>query len=602
MSLVSESISEGIKDPFPGSELDWIEENVTLPFSARSTAFDRQISPQLNKIAHACVDDEHTQVAVRAATGGSKTTLLEILTPYIISQEPGPMLLIGQNDEMVKEWHESRLSKVLNSCEPVTRLFPTDQNKRRKEAIIFPHMELFLGGANLSTLQEKSMRYVWCDECWTWKPGMIGEAKARHHDRWNRKTILVTQGWDFGHEMDKEFDSGTLNTWGFHCGKCGDWQPYLWGDEHRKLGVCYELKTSDGEIDWEATARNVYYQCKHCSETWDDTTGKRRAMSDRGEYSESDRRGIPGHISFTYPAYAVWWVPWLKLVQEWVNANEQKRFGHLEPLKQFVQKRKAEVWVEEEMLVGDDLDATKGGFNIGSSWPDEAERFQTNDVQEKGGRHFFSGVGAFAKDGRARVLWAGRLDSWEEVRAKQLEYEIRGMRVGSDAAHETEEVEAMCARFGWVSLIGDDRLSWQHPDPDNKDQFIDKPYSRHKKIVLGLGTKAQGKAGFCYRFFWSNPFFKDLVHRRMHGRGLPIGVADDIDEVASYMDGRKRIGFWDHMRANQKIRRRNKTTGQEEVIWTRIGSRPDHYLDAVRMLLVMAAIGGCLGIEMEVTK
>jgi hypothetical protein len=177
------------------------------------------------------------------------------------------------------------------------------------------------------------------------------------------------------------------------------------------------------------------------------------------------------------------------------------------------------------------------------------------------------------------------------------------MRVGCDAAHETEEVEAMCARYGWISLMGADVLSWRHPDPDNAGEFISRPYSTHKKIVLGLGTRAQGRAGFCYRFFWSNPFFKDLFHRRLHGRGLPFGIPDDIEEAASYLDGKKKVGFWDHMRANQKIRKRNKTTGQEEVIWTRIGSRPDHYLDMIRMLCVMAAIGGCLGISAEaITK
>jgi hypothetical protein len=598
MSLASESFCDGLKSDYTGTAVDWMKEEVKLPFSARSTRFDPEMAPWLNKIIAACDDDSITKVVVRAPTGGAKTTLLEVFIPYVIAQKPGPMLLIGQNDESVKEWSESRLTKVLESCKPVAQLFPSNVHNKRKTAILFPHMDLFLGGANMSSLQEKSMRYCYGDETWQWKPGMIGEMKARHHDRWNRKTILVTQGWEFGHEMDKEFDSCSVDTWGFHCKKCGDWQPYLWGDDKKKFGVCYDEKRDDsGEVDWDATARTVYYQCSHCSESYADTSAHRRQMSSVADYVTGGRKGIAGQVAFTYPAYAVWWIPWITMVQEWVNANEQKKFGHLEPLKQFIQKRKAEVWVEEEMLTGDDLDATKGGFNIGDPWPDEAERYLTNDVQEEGGRHFFSGVGAFAADGRARVLWAGRLESWEEARSKQLEYEIRGMRVGSDAAHETQEVESMCARHGWISLIGDDRLTWNHPDPNNKGQFIERPYSPHKKIVLGLGTKQQGHAGFCYRFFWSNPFFKDLVHRRMHGKGLPLDVADDIDDAAGYTDGRKKIGFWDHMRANQKIKKYNKTNGQFEIIWTRIGKRPDHYLDMVRMLLVLAAIGGCLGIS-----
>ena len=69
----------------------------------------------------------------------------------------------------------------------------------------------------MTNLQEKSMRYCIGDEVWRWKSGMIKELKARHHDRWNRKTLLVSQGWDAGHEADAEWDSGTREVWGWTC-------------------------------------------------------------------------------------------------------------------------------------------------------------------------------------------------------------------------------------------------------------------------------------------------------------------------------------------------------------------------------------------------
>jgi hypothetical protein len=55
-------------------------------------------------------------------------------------------------------------------------------------------MPLILGGANLSNFQEKSVRWLYGDEVWAWEPGLVREFQARHHNRWNRKEYLVSQG------------------------------------------------------------------------------------------------------------------------------------------------------------------------------------------------------------------------------------------------------------------------------------------------------------------------------------------------------------------------------------------------------------------------
>lgn len=583
----------------PGTPLDWIEENVTLPHSARSTKFDRDTARWLTFPIECVFNPAVKQLCVRAPTGGAKTTLLEVVTPAVITLAPGPMQINGQTDNTAKDWCETRLIPTLEACPPVALLFPTNRHDKRKTTILFPHMPLLVGAANMSSLQEKSMRYEWGDEVWRWKKGMVKEMKARHHDRWNAKTILVTQGWDYGHDMDAEFDSGDLYVWGFECPHCDRWQKYVW----EQIKYTTTLNES-GEPDLKAIVKSMHYDCLGCGAEFKDTTAQRRVLHSRASYRMEREGTMDGHISITYPAFGVWWISWATLGMEWIKANEQKKIGNLEPLKQFIQKRKAEVWIEEEMLVAPDMEEVKGGFSIGSHWPDEHERYMANDVQAKDGRHFFSGIGAFSKEGAARVLWAGKLESYEEIRAKQIEYEIRGMRVGLDSAHETEEVESMCARHDWISLIGDDRMDWQHPDPAGRSaaDMIGLPWSKANKIILGMGTQRQGRAGQCYRFFWSNPFFKDLCFRRLNGRGLPIGIADDIDDAAAYMDGKNRVGFWDHMRANQKVRKFHKETGKEETLWVRIGKRPDHYLDMLRMLLVMAGIGGCLGLSVETAK
>lgn len=199
---VFDSWGAGMQRRFSGDPIEWLRENVRLPHSARSSNFDPAIAPWLNDIIRQFSDGHTRQIAIRAPVGGGKTTLLELLVTWVVAEAPGGMLLVGQSDDTSKDFAETRLIPVLNACPPVKKLFPKDRHQKRKTSILFPHMPLFLAGANLSSLQEKSMRYVWMDEIWRYRDGMIGEAVRRTHDRWNSVVIGISQGWDQGHEAD----------------------------------------------------------------------------------------------------------------------------------------------------------------------------------------------------------------------------------------------------------------------------------------------------------------------------------------------------------------------------------------------------------------
>jgi phage terminase large subunit GpA-like protein len=227
MNPLAQGICQGIRLAYSGTVLDWAETNVRFPASDRASRFDRNVAPWMNDPLLAATDDKTTQLFIRAATGAGKTTFMETLACFIVAQKPGPTLFVGQTDDMVKDWTESRLLPIFRECEPVHALFPEDRHALRKTTILFPHMVLFAGGANITNLQEKSMRYCIGDEVWRWKNGMIRELKARHHDRWNRKTVLVSQGWDSTHESCEEWDSGTREVYGWECPACRHWQRYL---------------------------------------------------------------------------------------------------------------------------------------------------------------------------------------------------------------------------------------------------------------------------------------------------------------------------------------------------------------------------------------
>jgi phage terminase large subunit GpA-like protein len=330
------------------SILDWIEANVELPHSARNPKFRRDTAPWLSKPLEEIARDTNHEVVICAPVGSGKTTLFECMLAWVVAQAPGPTLFAGQTDELSKEWAETRLAPVFNSTAPVARLFPKDRHAKRKTEIIFPHMPLFVGGANISNLQEKSIRWCIGDEVWRWKHGMVEEFRRRTHDRWNSRVVLVSQGGEEGDDFHAAYD--LCDQWQFQwiCPHCQRRQPWRFEmirfDRERK---------PDGSLDWDRLTKSTHMVCAGCEARFEDRAEVRRQLSSGSEYVQVGE-GMPGRVAFTYPAIAVWWIPWGKLAAEWVKAEEAWQRGDREPRKQFLQKRMAQRWEDRTAHVSND--------------------------------------------------------------------------------------------------------------------------------------------------------------------------------------------------------------------------------------------------------
>ena len=494
---------------YSGTIQDWLQQNVRLPHSARSTQFDPELAPWLNDPLKAFADDRVKQICLIAPTGGAKTTFLELIVPWVVAQQPGPMLLVGQNDDMSKEWAESRLIPILSSCEPVRKLFPEDRHQKRKTTILFPHMPLFISGANMSSLQEKSMRYCYGDEVWQWKHGMIGEMKKRHHDRWNRKTILVSQGYDEGCELQDEFESCEQFHYGTDCDLCGQWHKMLW------TSIKYpEAKLANGEWDLGELAKGVHHECPHCGHRTENTSRARREMLARASYRSENNPHIPGHVAFTWTAMSVWWINWADMVYEWVKANDLKKVGVFENLKQFKQKRLAQMWVEEnsapEVALSAD-DYLKADFIDGQPIDNEIYRFMTIDVQKL---HYWVAIRAWRSDGSSRLLWEGKILTVETIRDLQLRMKVRDLHVGMDSQYDTPKSHEECSRYGWVALHGSGSKNFVHEPKGPRQRAITKLFSKLKQTEAPNGKIVRYA-------HWANEGVKDQLVR-LRSIGAPV--------------------------------------------------------------------------------
>lgn len=320
--------------------LDWAERHVSFPHSDRAKRFSRHQAPWLNGALEAATDADTREIVLMAPVGSGKTTFFEVLACWIVAREPGGAMFVLQSDTDATDWAETRLQGVLNACAPIAPLWPKNRHRKRKAAILFPHMPLFVNGANINNLQGKSLRWCIGDEVWLWKPGLVEEFRRRTHDRWNAKRALAGQAGDADDEFTNAFEAAERREFQFLCPQCSTRQPWDW------RAMKYDLKfTAAGTPDWRALAKSVRMECA-CGAVFADKAAVRRALAESGEYVKT-HDGMSGRIGMTYPAMAVWWISWATLVEEWVKALAEEKRGNTDPLRQFKQKRLAQPWEDQ---------------------------------------------------------------------------------------------------------------------------------------------------------------------------------------------------------------------------------------------------------------
>lgn len=574
---MSTAFRTAIRPPSRLTPWQWSARNVRVSNSERSPKFDPEQTPWWKAPMECAADYETREVVIIAPTGSGKSTLAEALIPYVVSENPGPFLYASQTDSDAKFWAETRLKPALESCPSLAGLWPKDRHASRKLEIIFPHMPLILGGANLSNFQEKSVRWLYGDEVWAWAPGLVREFKARHHNRWNRKEFLVSQGGIGGHEDENGGLDGGDELWhewmksdrgefSWRC-DCGEAQPYSFDslrfDEVERVG---------GGLDMQATAETARMRCRKCFAEHPDTVASRRKLAGSNMsngalgYITTNPNGLAGIRGFHVDSLAVWWVPWSQEVLEFLEARRLAKAGVTDKLRQWIQKRRARFWTEDMAAnrteISRSADFTKLDHEDGKPIDGEVRRFATIDA---GGDHYWMVIAAWRQGGTCRVLWEGYLpsDGGDEQGLCDTinRYQVPAAQAFIDIGYEQDRILDLCCKHGWTGVKGDgNKRFFQHPTANGK--LVEKLFSRVKR--------ARAKSGGIARFIFlaSNPV-KDVL-ARMVAAGDQIELPGDLSKP-----------FESHMRCETRTVERHPKTGEEKSIWTRPGSKPNHLFDCM---------------------
>ena len=585
------AIRAQLRIPDNRSVEQWIlDQRIRPPGSARGTQMDLSLTPWLREPCEAVADNHNREVVIVAPTGAGKTTVLDASLLRATREDPGSILLAMQTDEDADAYYDERLEPMLQSLDGIgdmIRALP--RGKRRKGELVLPHMTCFVVGAKMSAFQRKSVRYVLLDEVWQIKHGLVAEARGRHHDRWNARVVLTSQGgWqhvdtDNGRvktELFEAWERTDRREWHFVCPECGTSQPWKWS------GLKWaDEKRADGSIDDTAITQSTHYQCAKCETKFHDDIAARRMLANSGRYEAQNPQPltVPGkHVGFHCNALTLYYVAWSTLVLEWKKASELTAAGDKSALQVFVQKRLAEFWKDEE----DEPGVVLGGagyrfadYANGEAWEGEVHRFLTIDRQRD---HRWAACRAWKSDGSSRLLWFGKILTTEGCRELQQRMKVADWATFQDAQYETGEVYDECARYGWTALHGSGDSGFTHNPPGKKP--VRKIYSTLKQAQAPGGGRAR------YVFF-ANEGGKDILAKHRGGHSATWEIPDDAG-----------VDYHTHINSEIKKDVIQKVTKQIIRRWCRIGSRPNHGWDCEVMQIVAALIKGVIAAPLAEEK
>lgn len=502
-------------------------------------------------------------------TGAGKSTFYEAINCWIVAQAPGSVLYASQTDTDAELWKETRFMKAAQKCKPLDHLWPSNtRNAVRKDAIIWPHMFMVIGGANKSNFQEKSITYGQGDEAWCWKRGMVKEWLARSHNRENRKFVLVSQAGEIsgedetGETCELHIEHDKCRKWdfGWRC-KCGSAQPF----EFSQLKFD-EIKRPNGQVDDQLTADTVRRACPSCGEEYPDTTETRRmlheSLKENDGYILTSDDGRRGYEGFHVDRGAMWWCSWADDVLKKISADRQLALGDDTAIREWTMKDRAVGWSPSQSVAKIELKPsgyTQGDYIEARKIDNEQCRFLTADA---GLDHWWVTIRAWAVGGASRLLYFGYIGRESELLDLEEKYQVPKNCCFMDVGYQQTEIAEVVARLGWRGVKGKsdtgDNIThlfdWEIKSGPNLGKMEQRLYSK-KRI-----TKSKtGKAIEYYHV--STERLQYILQRLIDGQGAEWLAYDDAPP-----------SYHKHLNG-ERLETKKNSKGREVKKWTRRGAQ-----------------------------
>ena len=580
---------------------EWAAANVDLQGQYKTTGpFSIADSRHLIFPFELLARDEVRMVNVLKGIQSGGTLLGDIFFQYVFGNAPGPYQATFQTDDDSEQHYLTRIEPTSRASANAA-LFA--QVRKKRDLLIWPHMNAYFCGANENSLQRKSLKYLHNSEVWAWAPGYMGQAFART-EAFRRvcKILNESQAGNQGSEWESVCNNGHRFEWGIRCDRCGRLQPLSFfgemeDDPNTRAGIIWDksARYSDGRWDIARAAETTRFKCcragcghEHVDEfrTWE-------RFNAAGDYVDMtpERSMTDCTVHWNSMVTGDWWA----LTKRFLQACEVRDQGSTIALEDFYKKYLALHWdasvAEKKATVHlseyKKEEPLSPGY-VAKPQPNELIRFITADYQQGSGndtRHLICGCRVWTETGDSRLIWEARCNTFEQLFQISQALGVPPARVGVDGSFDMMEVAAQCAKYGFTMLIGDDPEYFMHKR--KKGTPIRRPYSELFKVDPGKGTRNQGRS-ICIAMRWSNPAIKNVLWNLRHG----------LTKLKWELPGDLSPSWRDGIDSEEKRRKLKRGTAEPVYEWTRY-KRNNHPWDCECMQIVMAVAAECLSFDVE---
>lgn len=623
MNVIEQLWRESIPMPDRRTIGEWGAQHVNF---GNTTAFKGRYSventPWMREVQRAWQDRRCRQIDfIGPPQISGKSTNSELLMAWTICNEPCPMAYNTVNGGKADTFSDTRVERIFAATPELRKRLHPNPHKKTKNKIVWRDATFLLiqGAESEPNRQSDSIERQINDEVNLWERPWLSEMMKRTDAYADTRKVLNTSvGGTTNSEQHEQWMAGSQGEWAIPCPHCAKlFVPDVNWKQPEKSTVKFDMAavkiTSAGNFDFEEFDKGVHCECPHCKGRIEYNSDELALANRSGGALHANPSALPEHVSLRVNAFTIGRTSWAKLLHPWVKAVMGKSVHSKVEQAQFVRMVLSNFWEETPTVVHKNV--PKGNYTRAemrsprSAWNDEWIRVMGVDFQHgsKGeGEHMFYVCRALSRDGRSRLVDAGRVQTWEQLRKRQIELGVPdstrdrpGPWVLVDTGYNPQKVNEVCARYKWFGADGMDSPHFVH-GPNSEFAGLRMYFSEQKNIDLGYGTAEAGRA-FAAQFQWSSQSVQSILAELRAGRAQEWTVPMDIDqfcpEYGEQINSHHQIFKEEHRRL-KLAERTGKPVNQlgrlegDELVWARIGSTPDHLYDCESMICVIGLMAG----------
>ena len=524
-------------------------------------------------------DDTVEELTLAWGSQTGKTMAIMGGTAARIANRPCRAMWVLPTRDIAREFCETRWTAIVEASETLRKMKSVDRHKFTKsKQHIGNSMIVFRGSNSPANLASMPANLVNLDEVDKFSEGTSKEANAvdlaeqrtksfsrSFKMRCSTPTIATSLIWE-------KFELGTQHRYFVPCFSCKRHILLIWDKEKSvmKPQGCeaqvkwdQEAKRKDGTWDKDRVTRSARFECPHCGfhiqdqhKTWMMRGGEWRATNPFAK-STARSRHLPSLYSCSRQMrIGQLCVRWLELletgrgVQAMVNGELAEPYeGQESKVKRF------------EIIV-----------RSGSEKVEGAIRFMTVDVQLVA-PYFWALTRDWSVDGHSVLDQWKALNSWDDVRAFQIDRGVEDFRVFIDCRHRPAEVFDNCLKWGNLASRGGivrTHIGWTPTEGHGRDRIFRDPKTKLPRL-FELGKAQLPHSRFeLPKLLFNGPQLKDIL---ANIRKPNAKIRWAVNEFAD-------ITYWEHMDCEIKKPFRHPRTKRIFYDWAKRSERtPNHLYD-----------------------